>query len=66
MVEDLNKNVSWALIIILIVVGLYLAVAHAFHEQIGLGTNHTVHTIVGIILIILALVVWYLGNKKKK
>ena len=63
--KNLNKTVNMVLVIILIILGFFLAVAHQAHEQIGLGTDHTMHTIVGVILIVLAVGLWYWDRKKK-
>lgn len=58
------------IIIVLILVGFYFLIDHRAplplnHEAIGLGTNHIVHSVFGIILFIAAAYLWWRnkGNK---
>jgi len=53
----------------LVLAGLYMVFDHApplplNHEAIGLGTWHTAHTIFGVILLVAAVVVFWLGRRK--
>jgi hypothetical protein len=55
--------------VILVLAGLYLAVVHMpplplNHEEIGLGTMHQAHTIIGVVLIVAAAVVFWLGRRR--
>lgn len=55
--------------VILIILGLYLLLDHTAspinHEAVGLGTDHPVHSAIGIILIIIAIFIWFRGRKSK-
>ncbi|HEY5538649.1 MAG TPA: hypothetical protein VIL58_03820 [Thermoplasmata archaeon] len=58
------KLSSWVAVIVLVILGVYLLVFHADplpanHETIGLGDQHVVHSIVGILLLIgVVLIIW--------
>lgn len=55
---------QWALVVVLVIPGLYFLVFHKpplplNHEDVGIGNLHTVHDIIGIVLLALAgIVVW--------
>ncbi len=56
--------------IVLVLAGLYLALDHTpplplSHEAIGLGTMHPAHTVFGVILLVAAGVVFWLGRRRK-
>ena len=58
------SGIQWALVAVLGIAGIYFLVFHQDplpfnHEAIGLGTLHTVHDVIGIVLLVLAgVVVW--------
>ncbi len=59
------------LIAVLVIAGLYFVIDHTpplplNHEAVGLGTNHMVHTIVGVVLFVVAGAIWWQGKSKKK
>ena len=58
------------LVAVLIVVGLYFVIDHTGlplnHEAVGLGTNHTMHTLFGVVLFVIAGAIWWQGKSKKK
>ena len=59
------------IVVILIIAGLYFLLDHKYplpfnHEEIGLGTNHIVHSIFGIVLFVVAGFVWWKGRSKRK
>lgn len=58
------------LVAVLIVAGLYFVIDHTGlplnHEAVGLGTNHMMHTIVGVVLFVVAGAIWWQGKSKKK
>jgi fructose-1,6-bisphosphatase/inositol monophosphatase family enzyme len=56
--------VRWAIIVALIVVGVYMAAFHQSHEDVGIGDNHLAHTVVGIVLLVAAGYVWWTGRGK--
>jgi len=54
---------------VLFAAGIYLLVWHApplpgNHEAIGLGMNHIVHSVIGIVLIIAGVWIWRSGRRK--
>ncbi len=59
-----------ALVAILFVAGLYFALDHRpplpfNHEVVGLGANHLMHTVFGIVLLAIIGVIWFMNMKKK-
>ncbi len=55
--------------IVLVLAGLYMTLAHTpplplNHEAIGLGAMHQAHTIIGIVLLVAAAVVFWLGRRR--
>ena len=59
----------WVAIVVLIVLGIYMAVFHADplpanHEALGLGKNHIAHAVVGLVLLAAAAYVRYSGRGK--
>lgn len=54
--------------IVLVLLGLfYVAAPHTIHTAtIGLGLEHTMHMVLGIILMLVGLVVWWKGKKTVK
>ncbi|MBI4168024.1 MAG: hypothetical protein HY515_03645 [Candidatus Aenigmarchaeota archaeon] len=61
-----NKLAS---VVVLVFLGLYFALDHTLspfnHEAIGIGTMHSVHTIFGIVLLVIAVAVWYMDKNSK-
>ena len=62
----MQKNL---IVIVLVILGLYFLIAHVEpfplnHEAIGLGTNHMVHRIFGVILLAGAVYVWKKNSNK--
>ena len=60
-----------ALISVLLIASLYLVFFHTpplplNHEAVGLGTNHLLHSIFGVILAIISGLLWFTGRKGKK
>jgi hypothetical protein len=58
-----------ALAVVLVLAGLYLVLFHAApwplnHEQVGIGTAHNIHTIVGVVLIVAAAAAWWMGRRR--
>lgn len=58
------------LFIVLVLAGLYMVLDHTpplplNHETIGLGTMHAAHTVFGAILLIAAVVVFWLGRRRR-
>ena len=57
------------LVAVLVILGLYFVIDHTAspinHEAVGLGTNHMMHTLFGIVLLAVAGFVWWRGRKKK-
>ena len=56
--------------IVLVLAGLYMVFVHApplplNHEAVGLGTMHDTHTMFGVILLIAAAVVFWLGRRRR-
>jgi glucose uptake protein GlcU len=56
--------VRWAIIAVLIVVGVYMTVFHQSHEDVGIGDNHPAHTVIRIVLLAAAGYVWWTGRGK--
>lgn len=54
--------------VILILLGLfYVLVPHDIHvATIGLGLEHTMHQVLGVILLVIGIVLWWKGKKAKK
>ena len=62
------KLSSWVAVIVLVILGVYFLVFHADplpanHEAIGLGDQHAVHSIVGILLLIGAVLIIWRGRR---
>mgnify|MGYP001580912369 CR=1 FL=1 len=58
------------LVAVLIVAGLYFVIDHTpplplNHEAVGLGTNHMMHNVFGVVLFVIAGLIWWRGKKKK-
>lgn len=58
-----------ALAAILVILGLYFALDHTYspfsHEAIGIGTMHSVHTIFGVVLLVIAGAIWSMDKNSK-
>ena len=57
------------LAVVLLLAGLYMVFVHApplplNHEAVGLGTTHDAHTMFGVILLVAAAVVFWLGRRR--
>ncbi len=58
------SGIQWALVVVLVIPGLYLLVFHKpplplNHEDVGLGMFHTVHDVIGVVLLAIAgVIVW--------
>lgn len=58
------------LAVVLLLAGLYLMFVHTpplplNHEAVGLGTTHDAHTMFGVILLVAAAVVFWLGRRRR-
>lgn len=63
-------NVKVVVVVLLVLFGLYWLFDHSYplpfnHEQFGLY-NHTVHRWIGVVLLVVAGVVWWKWHHKKK
>ena len=59
------------IVIILILAGLYFLLDHKYplplnHEEIGLGVNHMAHSAFGVILFVVAGILWFKARNKGK
>jgi membrane protein DedA with SNARE-associated domain len=61
------RSLASALIIVLAIAGGYFLIFHRDlplnHEDVGLGTFHTLHDVIGVVLLVLAGVVWWRSRK---
>lgn len=58
----------WAIVAVFLVIGLYFLIWHmdplpGNHEAVGLGKNHLVHGLIGIVLLGAAGFIWYTARK---
>ncbi len=58
------------IVVVVALLGLYMLLMHQpplpfNHEEIGLGTNHLAHGVIGIILLVGAGFLWHKSRKKK-
>lgn len=57
-------------ILALVVLGVYMAVDHTTsplnHELIGLGNQHSSHTIIGVVLLLAAAALWWMGRRRAR
>jgi hypothetical protein len=59
-----------AIIAILLIAGLYMLFAHMDpiplnHEAIGLGTMHNTHSVIGIVLLVGAIALWFWDRRRR-
>lgn len=59
-----------ALIVILFIAALYMLFAHMDpiplnHEAIGLGTSHNAHSVIGIVLLVGAVGLWFWDRRRR-
>jgi len=57
--------------VVLVLAGLYLVLDHTpplplNHEAVGLGSMHTAHTVIGVVLLVAAAVVFWLGRRNAR
>jgi hypothetical protein len=59
-----------AVIVILLIAGLYMLLAHMDpiplnHEAIGLGTTHNAHSVIGLVLLVGAIGLWFWDRRRR-
>lgn len=61
------QRIGWLLVGVLVIAGVYFLVFHKDlplnHEAVGLGTLHTLHDVIGIVLIGVAGAFWWRSRR---
>jgi hypothetical protein len=65
------RRVEVAMIVVFVIAGLYLLLFHKDpfplnHESIGLGNLHMVHDAIGIVLIVVAVLIWWRSRRSAR